>query len=180
MMAKGVLSFVLGAVFLLALFSSGALISSQPPDYSYEKYRHSLVSEVAIKQSYYSSISEAARAALNASLGTGANPQLAIRAAALAQSLNFDSQLRLKGYDVVFWCGEVSEESRQIASLRMAQQNRALAPEGTLPLPACAESFGANLLTSRVHFYGIGFSYYSPETGMGNAAVLPSSYEVEF
>lgn len=179
-MAKGFLSFVLGAVFLLALFSSGAPISSQPPDYSYEGYRSSLVSEVAIKQAYYSSLSGAASSALNASLATGTNPQQAIMAAALAQSLNFEWQLRLKGYDIVFWCGEASEGSRQIASLQMAEQKKALAPNGALPLSACAGSFGANLLTRKVHFYDVGFSFYSAGSGIGEAATLPSSYEVGF
>lgn len=179
-MANGFMSFVLGAVFLLALVSSGALISGQLPDYSYEKYRSLLVSEVAIKQSYYYAVSEASSTALNASLATNAAPQLAIMAAALARSLQFESQLNLQGYDVVFWCGEVSEESRQLSSLQMADQKKALAPEGTKPLLACAGSFDANLLTRKVHFYDLGFSFYSTGSGFGKAAVLPSSYEVGF
>ncbi len=179
-MAKGLLSFVLGAVFILALVSSGALISGQRPDYSYEKYRSTLVSEVAIKQSYYYAVSEAASFALNASLAAGANPQQAIMAAALSQSLSFESQLRLQGHDVIFWCGEVSEESRQLSSLQMAEQKKAIAPEGTLPLLACAESFEANLLARKLHFIDIGFSFYSTGSGIGKAVVLPSSYEVGF
>ncbi len=62
----------------------------------------------------------------------------------------------------------------------MAQQKKALAPDGTLPLMACAGSFGANLLTRKVHFYDLGFSFYQAGSGMGVAAVLPSSYEVGF
>lgn len=179
-MAKGLLSFVLGAVFLLALVSSGALISAQQPDYSYEKYRSTLVSEVAIKQAYYRAVSKASSSALNASLATGTNPYLAIRAAAYARSLEFESQLKLEEYDVVFWCGKVSEASRQQASLQMAKQQKALAPEGTKPLLACAGSFDANLLTRKAHFIDIGFSLYSTGSRIGKAAALPSSYEVDF
>ncbi len=184
-MAKGFLSFVLGAVFLLALVSAGLLISASSPDYSYEGYRTALVSEVAIKNAYYQAVSQAASSALNASLAASAagaqnDPRAAIRAGVLAQTMSFESQLGQHGYDVAFWCGPAPEQARQQANRDMASQKKAVAPQGTRPAGACAESFEANLLSKKVHLYDMGFSIYHSESGIGQAAVFPPSYEVPF
>ena len=180
MMGKGFLSFVLGSVFLLALVSSGSLISSQAPDRSYEKYRGTLVLDVAIKQSYYLAISDAASIALRDSLASGGEPGQRVRSAMLIRTLEFQSSLKEEGFDAVFWCGPVSEKMRAEASEGMTIQKMAVIPQGALPISACAGSFEAALLEKKAHFYDMGFSFYSPEYAIGRAAALPPSYEVLF
>ena len=59
-MMRGFLAFALCAVFLLALFASGSLLSAQQPGNSFQKYRVLQVEDLAIKRAIYSSVSEAA------------------------------------------------------------------------------------------------------------------------
>jgi hypothetical protein len=179
-MGKGFLSFVLGATFLLALLSLAGTLSDSRADYSYENYHAAFVSEIAIKSSFYSAISQSARNAFAAAVASETEPRTLIRAAIFEQAKYFESQLQPQGYMAVFWCGTPSEDERQQSSLEMRQQGRAIAPEGTLPLPECADSFDVDLLMKKIHISNIGFSYYSQSTGIGKAAVFPSSYEVDF
>ncbi len=177
-MRRGFLSFVLGATFLLALLSMAGTLSKGKEDRSYEKYRANFVSEIAIKNSFYSAISESARNSL--ALASEAEPRTVIRAAIFSKAEDFGSQLHSLGYDAVFWCGAPSEAQRQHSSLEMSGQKRAIAPEGALPLPECADSFDVNLLAKKIRVSGLGFSYYSGSTDIGKAALFPSSYEVDF
>jgi len=179
-MQKGFLSFALGAVFLLSLVSSGAIISSSKPDTSYEKYRRLLVEEVAIKQALYSSLSDAAISSLASSGGTEGSQYAAARAAIFARFLEFQAKLREDGYDALFWCGEISDEKRSSAALQMLEQKRAIQPSGSLAAEACADSFEVNLLQRSIHIKDIGFSLYDSSLGLGVAAKLPSPYEVGF
>jgi len=185
MMNRGFLSFVLGAVFLLSIVSAGISISRQAPDYSYEKYRAMLVQEVAIKRAYYDAVAEAANNALALSLaaseaGAESDPRLAVRAAALARTEEFALQLQAKGYDAIFWCGDASERQRQEASQEMAARHKAVLPQGALPLESCADSFDADVAAGKIYFRNTGFSFYNAGLGMGEVAVLPATYSVDF
>jgi hypothetical protein len=179
-MQKGFLSFALGAIFLLSLVSSGAIISSSKPDTSYEKYCRLLVEELAIKQAFYSSLSDAASSSLASSSETGGSQYAAVRAALLARFLEFQEKLREDGYDAVFWCGEISDGGRSSAALQSFQQKRAIAPSGSSAAESCADSFDANLLRRTIHLRAVGFSLYDSRLGLGVVAKFPSSYEVGF
>ncbi len=179
-MQKGFLSFVLGAIFLFAIVSSAAHLSNLQPDRSYEKYRSFFVSEIAIKQAFYSSISDAAKDGLATASASETDPRAAIRAAVAAQAGIFLAELSLQGYAVEFWCGNVPEAERQRASGEMARQKKAILPMGALPLAECENPFDANLLERKIRMNNLGFSIYLRESGIGKAAILPQSFEVEF
>ncbi|MEM2137571.1 MAG: hypothetical protein QW568_00600 [Candidatus Anstonellaceae archaeon] len=179
-MQKGFLSFALGAVFLLSIVSSGAIISSSKPDTSYEKYRRLLVEGVAIKQALYSSLSDAAISSLASSSEAEGSQYAAVRAAVFARFLEFQEKLREDGYDALFWCGEISEEERSSAALQMLEEKRSILPSGSIAAAACADSLDVNLLQRSIHMKDVGFSFYDSSLGLGVAAKLPSSYEVEF
>jgi hypothetical protein len=179
-MQKGFLSFALGTIFLLSIVSSGAIISASKPDTSYEKYRRLLVEELAIKQAFYSSLSEAASSSLASSSETGGSQYAAVRAALFARFLEFQQKLSEEGYDTIFWCGEISDGERSSAALRGFQQKRAIAPSGSLAAENCADSFDANLLKRSIHLKDVGFSLYDSRLGLGVVAKFPSSYEVGF
>jgi len=179
-MAKGFLSFALSAVFVLALLSSAAMLSKQKPSTSYEGYRAALLYELSVKRAFYSSISQAAKSAFAISASTGAEPRAAIRQAVHNQALDFSDQLFSLGYDAIFWCGSPGEEGRKEASERMLAERRAVAPQGTVLLPQCFDSFDASATDRKIHFSNLGFSIYFPSLGIGKAAVFPSGYEVDF
>jgi hypothetical protein len=176
-MKKGFLSFAVAAIFLLAILSVGRLVSSRQPDLSYEEFRSSQVSELAIKRAFYLAVSEAAAQAQVAARG---DPRAAVRAAVYARALEFERQLASQGYNVVFWCGEISEEGRRQASADMLLEKSAQAPAGALPLADCADSFEADTLGRKLHFFELGFSLYQPELGLARAAAFPAGYEVDF
>lgn len=180
MMAKqGFLSFAVAAVFIFAMLSAAGMVSVSP-DYSYERYRASLVQEVAIKRAFYSAISESAASALAASSATGAAPHAAIREAIFLRALDFEQQLSGQGYSVLFWCGSASEHGRQAASMQMEAERLAIAPQGSLPLSGCTDSFGASALERKIHLSNVGFSVYFPQLRIAKAALFPADYEVEF
>lgn len=176
-MGKGFLSFVIASVFLLSLLSSAIIISSAKPDISYERHRRLLLENVAIKQSFYRALSDAASSSLSSS---PENPYAAVRASLFGRLLEFQPQLQSLGYGAIFWCGEVSDAARSAAALEMASAKRAILPEGALPAEACADSFDANLLTRKIRLQNAGFSFYDEKLGMGAAASFPPSYEVDF
>ena len=180
MMTQGFLSFALAAVFLLSLFSSAVLLQKGRPDYSYERFRAFELQEIAVKRAFYAAVSEAAREALSSSSQEGAGAYFAVRASAHLRAIDFSRKLSSQGYDAAFWCGGATPEARRQASLSMQRQKRAVAPEGTLPLGACAGAIDADLLERKLHFSGLGFSIYSDGLGIGRAAGFPSGFEADF
>ena len=179
-MMRGFLSFAVAAVFLFALLSAAGMAAGKSPDYSYERYRASLVYEVAIKRAFYSAISDSAAQALAASGATGAPPHAAIKEAIFLRALDFERQLAAQGYPVLFWCGSVSEQGRQDASAQMEAERGAIGPQGSLPLSDCADSFGASALERKIHLSNLGFSVYFPPLRIARAALFPEDYEVGF
>jgi len=180
MMAKGFLSFALVAIFVFALVSSVSLLRSAQPDYSYEGYRAFFVQELAIKRTFYAAVSDAASQALSAASSSGQEPRAAVRISAHLRAIDVERQLRGLGYDVIFWCGSPSESARLGSSEQMRLQHRALLPEGAIPISLCAGQLDSGIAERRLHFSGMGFSYYSYSLGMGKAVLLPDDYEVQF
>jgi hypothetical protein len=177
---KGVLSFLVASVFLLVLVSSAARLSWRAPDAAYQPIVAMRLQEQAISAAFSDALSDAAGKALVVSQasGAGAEAPAAVKAAIYLAALDFERQLQEQRYDTVFWCGKPGEAALQDASAEMADGNRAIFPEGALPLsnPACAESFDANLLRGQVRVAGVGFSIYSKWAGIGHAVLLPEGF----
>ncbi len=195
---KGVISFILAAVFLLAIIPAAALVSKQEPDLSFESFRAMLVSEIAIKQAFYKSSSFAAEGACAIAISIGVPPEPLISAGLLANAELLQSSLRAQGFETEFWCGApdselqkllgssvpvpISEQMRRDASGRMMESGSVKSPDGTLPLEFCLMSFqpGLNGTTGTLHFNSFGFSLYDRKSGFGKAVVFPSQKGVEF
>lgn len=180
MMKKGFLTFVLAAVFLLAIVTAAARFSSVQPDSSYKNYQLLHLQELAIKKAFYDSTAKAASDAYAAAAAAGIPPKQAVEAAVFANAIIFEGQLASLGYDVSFWCGPATTGSRQAASGDMAELKQPTLPAATLPIPACAGAFQADVHSRKIHLSPLGFSHYSEQSGMGYATVFPPSYEVDF
>jgi len=181
-MGKGFLSFVIGAVILLSLVASGALLSSAHQGSAFSRYRFLQLEDIAIKRALYSSVSEAASDALAISIATQTDSYAAIKEAVRLRLLEFESLAALQGYDIVLWCGSPSEQARQQSSEAMLSRKTALAPEGTLPIASaeCRSSYAIDVLGRKIHFSQVGFSAYFDSFGTGFASSLPSGFEVDF
>ena len=179
---KGVISFVVASIFLLALLSSAQKISSRAPDYSYQPVADAALLQAAVKAAFSDAMASAAVKALAAAQATGAEAQPAVKAALYAAALDFEGQLRENGYRAVFWCGSPTEGARQAASEEMALEGHETIPQGALPLssPICADGFDANLLRENARIDGIGFSLYSEQNKAGYAYAFPKNFEVDF
>ena len=190
---KGFITFMLAAVFLFFLIPAAALISSRQPDLSFEDFRATLTEEVAIKQAFYQSSKQAAEIACaearaeEAAAFTAGAPQpepaeIKIREAALANALDFESQLRAQGYDAVFWCGYSDETSRKMASDAMLFEKSSKPPAGAAPSGSCLQSFQVSLgkTGGRLLFKDLGFSLYDRHLGTAKAAVFPYEKGVDF
>ena len=179
-MKQGFLTFVLAAVFLVAIVTAAARFSSMQPDSSYQKYQLLHLQELAIKKAFYDSTAAAAGKAYAAALAADAPPKQAVEAAVSANAILFEAQLAAQGYGVSFWCGPTTMGSRQAASAAMAAQKSASAPIATEPLAACEGAFQADVHSRSVRLSSVGFSHYSEESGIGYAAVFPPAKAVDF
>lgn len=179
---KGFLSFVLSSVFLFALVSSAAFLSSQKPDYRFGPLQAAHIRQIAIKNAFYSSLSEAAAAAFTVSQASGSDTRNAVRFAIWHRAASAQDELSAEGHDVLFFCGKASGQSLQQASLAMQENKAALLPEGATPISSisCMRSFDVDLLLRKMHFFDVGFCTYSGRLGTAYCAMLPSGYEVDF
>ncbi|MCX8197786.1 MAG: hypothetical protein N3F07_01125 [Candidatus Micrarchaeota archaeon] len=175
---KGFLSFVLASVFVFSILSAASLVRSSQEDSSYEKYRYFFVEEIAIKRAFYKAASEAASSALASSQGSPSREEIYQRVH--LRIIELESSLRQLGYDVRFWCGFPSEEERQEAAEEMAKLKGAAIPKGAIPVAFCAAEADSGIFERKLHFFSMGFSYYSHPLGLGKAVALPSEYEVDF
>ncbi|MCX8174597.1 MAG: hypothetical protein N3E51_00115 [Candidatus Micrarchaeota archaeon] len=174
------MAFVLGAVFLLAFVAAASVMSSVSHSGEHRLIRAFGVQETGIKQSFYAACANAASAAAAATRKPegAVEVQLALHMQANA----LQEQMRKEGFDVIFWCGSPSEEERSASAERMMKERRASPPSGAeaLSLLSCQQSFLADLQSRKLHFSNLGFSFYSAQLGIGRAAIIPSSYEVDF
>ena len=177
--SQGFLSFLMSAVFLLALVSSAAMFSSQKPDYRYEQLQAAHLEQLAIKKAFYSSISDAAADAFIAAQvaakvvppATGAEPRNAVQFAIWHRVQSVQDGLLETGYDAVFFCGQPDESAMQQASVRMQESRAAVLPAGTTQVSSisCVHSFDVDLLERKIHIFGDGFCAYSKQLGRATA-----------
>jgi len=179
-MKRGFLSFVVAAFFLLSFLSAALIVSSAKPDYSYEGYRSFLVFEVSAKRAFYSAIGESASQAWAASFNSRAGAKPAVEKAAFARALEFDEKMHAQGCDALLWCGLPTEQERISASEEMQKLEKALLPNGALPIISCESSFQADTLNKKLHLSNLGISIYCQKPKIGKAAQFPSQYEVSF
>ncbi|MCX6769469.1 MAG: hypothetical protein NT051_02190 [Candidatus Micrarchaeota archaeon] len=180
---KGFLTFALAAIFLLAFATSASRFSSSTySSNAYSSLLSSHLEQVAIKQAAYSSLSDAARLALAASLASGTEPRTAIRAALYARALQDERAFSQAGYSALFWCGKVGEDSLSSAANEMRALGQSAIPDGALPLstPSCALAFDVDMLSRKIHTANLGFCAYSQPLGFGYCASFPDEYEVDF
>ena len=180
--SHGFLSFLLAAVFLLAIVSAADSFRSQKPDLRYEGMQSAFIGQLAIKQAFYSSISNAASDALIASESSGAEPRNAVQFAIWHQAAAMQGDLAQAGYGTAFFCGQPSGSELQQAALRMQETGKAALPEGAIGISSisCVHSFDVDLLKRKIHIFGAGFCSYSWQQGFGYCGQFPSSYEVDF
>lgn len=178
---RGFLSFVLGALFLLAILSGAASFSQAKKGGSqHSSLLLSHLSQIAIKDSFYAALSDAAAASFAASPPPSARP--AVRAALYARALFVEHELAGQGYSVSFWCGEASDASLLEASSSMREKGGAALPQGASPLssPLCAAEFDADLQLRTLHIGALGFCHWQNGAGFGYCARFPSAYKVKF
>jgi hypothetical protein len=180
--SRGFLSFLLSAVFMFALVSSAALLISQKPDYSYEQLQAAHIGQIAIKQAFYSSVSDAAASSFAVSQGTDADPRNAVRFAIWHRVQDVQNQLSSSGFDALFFCGEADDTAMQDAASEMQAHGAAMLPSGATPISSisCVHSLDVDLLKRKIHFFDVGFCAYSKQLGVGYCDIFPSSYEVDF
>ncbi len=180
MMKKGFVSFILCTVFLLALLVSAENFSKAVPDNSYQKFQSLHIGQIAIKQAFYSSLSQTVSLALKTAPKDKASQSAAT--AAYLQALDFEGKLQEHGYSILFWCSSTSEATLQQASLRMSQTKSPQIPQGAFALsnPVCTGSFEVNVLERKIHISEVGFSLYSDSFGIGYSTAFPQAHEVEF
>jgi hypothetical protein len=180
-MAQGFIAFALASVFLLALFSSGQMMS-QPPSHQFQKYRVLQLEELAIKRALYDSVSHSAAESFAAAVAFGQDPYLAAASAAQGRLAAFEPALSSQGYDALIWCGSPSEEALLQSSAMMAASKAALLPTGAqgIASPDCQQSVQVSIASRKVHFSSVGFSAYFPLLGYGASSRLPSGFEVDF
>ncbi|MEM4633532.1 MAG: hypothetical protein QW275_00050 [Candidatus Anstonellaceae archaeon] len=178
-MKKGFLSFIIASIFAFAIISSASLLQTAQKDTSYESYRAIFLEEVAIKRAFFAALSDAASKAHAKAAGTLPTRE-EVRLQAYLRAIEFERQLQELGYDVVFWCGEISEEGQREASLHMQKEGSAAIPAGAFPIHLCEGSIDSSLAQRKLHFFALGFSYYSKQLGIGKAVRIPADYEVDF
>jgi len=181
-MGKGFLSFVIGAIALISLVASGALLHGARQDSAFQKYRFLELEDIAIKRALYSSVSEAASDAFAISVASQTDSYSGVNEAVYLRLAEFERSAASQGYGIVLWCGSPSEEARRQASEDMLSQKTALLPEGALPISdtGCRSSYAIDVLGRKIHFSQVGFSAYFDSFGAGFASFLPSGFEVDF